>query len=769
VNFSTAGQSIWGPGTAPSPIGPLTITLADATWNASGSTENIGEVDLPGLDPYYFGGRFSASTSGDIALKLGFDSLSTGAVNINLPVDVIIGLPAANSFRDGQIITIPTSMTIARDAEITVSPPAWDVSFIGRLGLTLSAGGEICVFSCGSFSFFGPSVVRDPVESELFAIASDEFRLGGLPAPLPHTLTFVETFLTGISGWVDAPFPSGVTTTVENGALVASGFHQFMDLVLDIDKYMGRVLGISIPLGVQTPNVNGAQLTYQTLGLEGLVSGSLSQTFSLTPTVYVTMALPQPVEYTVLDGDTEVERGTSASITLRVGHTLSLVYPAGLRSPLDIVPTFSLTNTFSNQTSMSFTDGVGYTVGEFGVTVPSVEIIPSTSWEGPCVPDVWNWCTYTTPAVNSPSINVGTVGPLAQQSWTVGEQQYQLFAPEEWELQGFNTVEGAPLTLDPEAPVIAVHASLGSGLASGAGPAGTLVHTIRLENQGDVQLNATQAADALTVAAGSASIEVLRIRSRTLTTNASFDGTGNQNTLAGTDALATQDTGVVSVLLTATPGTVYRASVTSGAASPIGTAVSSAASATFAVHEAEAFPARVPHHSDGVITLHIRSAPGLDAANIHPGSVRLRGVEPLDWSLQAMNGHNVLMLMFDRRSVLNGGGATGGVVASRAAPDVTLVASAVLSLRRTDDSLAVAADELGNRNGRLDLGDLRALLFGAGPDAADSTATAGTPPVQAAGAAGERVETLVLLGSWTDGTPFMAEASITVVRAGRNP
>jgi hypothetical protein len=339
-------------------------------------------------------------------------------------------------------------------------------------------------------------------------------------------------------------------------------------------------------------------------------------------------------------------------------------------------------------------------------------------------------------------------------------------ASPEWELEGFNTVAGAPFLLDPENPVIAAHTAIGSGLATGAGPAGTLTHTIRLENQGDVPLNAIQAADALAVAAGSAAIQVLSTSSPTLTTDASFDGSAYQNTLAGTDALAAQATGTVSVLLTATPGTIYRASVTAFGTSPIGTPVDITASATFALHPAVALPPHVPEHSGGVIIVRVLSAPGLDAANLDPGSVRLRGLEPLEWSLEVINGQNVLQLKFDRSSVLNSG-ASAAIAGVPEAPDVTAVASAVLSLRQ-EAGVLVAADQRGNRNGRLDLGDLRALLLGTGPDAADSVAVAGTRPARAAAAAGERVETLVLLGSWTDGTPFMAEATITVLRSGGN-
>ncbi|MBI1722801.1 MAG: hypothetical protein HYR48_02705 [Gemmatimonadetes bacterium] len=764
ATFSTAGQSMWGPGNAPSPIQPFTLTLFNETWANTGASSNI--IDVAG---FKFGGSIEAATYGDVGLKLEFGSPSAGVIGVNLPVDITLGLPAANSFRDGQTVTIATSLAIAPEAGIAVTPPGWDVVFTGRFGLGLAAGVTICVFGCPGFQLF-PPVNNLPVEGELFVLGGGEFRLGEIASLLPHTITFLEGAPIGTTGLVDLPVARDFSNSVTASTLSATGNSKFMDLTIDMDAWLLRFFPLTagVPLGVQTPDVGAAQLTYETIDLDALVGGVARQVLDFTPTVSVTLAFPRAVEYTVLDGTAVVEQGTSASITLKVGHTLSFVYPSGLKTPMSVVPSFTIANTVSNQMFLDFTEDVRFRVGIFALQVPSLTVIPGTSIPIPC--GIFDFppfdCSIDTPEVRSPAVTVGTVGPLFNKEADLGTQQYQMFDMT-WELEGFDAVAAAPFTLDPEAPAIAVHAGFASGLATGGGPAGTLLHTVRLENLGDVQLGATQAADALAVASGTATIEVRGIRSRTLTVNTAFNGATDQNTLAGSDVLEAEDTGTVAILLTATPGTLYTTTVTGGGASPIGTAVNAGASAAFAVHPVEILPHRVQHHSQGVLTVHVLSAPGLDAADIHPGSVRLRGVEPLGWILENRNGHAVLSLRFDLRAVLSGGQSALAVAgASQVRPDVTAVAAAVLAQRARVPELS-AADELGNRNGRLDVGDLRALLLRTVPPAPDGSGdqNAASPIQQSLGASGH-VESLVLLGSWNNGTRFMAEGSITILGTG---
>ncbi|MEO0438299.1 MAG: hypothetical protein AAF098_15470, partial [Pseudomonadota bacterium] len=83
----------------------------------------------------------------------------------------------------------------------------------------------------------------------------------------------------------------------------------------------------------------------------------------------------------------------------------------------------------------------------------------------------------------------------------------------------------------------------------------SLQYSIRVDNTGDVDLNNLQVTDDLaTVFAGATSFSVTGISSTDFAVNPGFDGSADQNLLAGTDTLAPSTTGEILVDVTVTPG-----------------------------------------------------------------------------------------------------------------------------------------------------------------------------------------------------------------------
>jgi hypothetical protein len=390
-------------------------------------------------------------------------------------------------------------------------------------------------------------------------------------------------------------------------------------------------------------------------------------------------------------------------------------------------------------------------------------------------------CPETIPGIRSPSIDLD-LGPLIQESANTS-QSADLFplgcsfgAPGcgNWQLLGFNAVDADLFQLDPEAPAIGVTTMVASGVASGAGPPGTLIQTVALENAGDVPLATVQVTDAVTPAA----FEIAGVTSPRLGVNPAFDAVTDVNLLTGGDAMAAGAKDTVFAGFRVVPGTVYDFAVTAAGASPIGTAVTAAAAARFAVYPFAIRPPPVQGASQGVLPAAIPGGSGLDVRDVDPASIRLEGVPPLRWSYAPADGAADLLLFFSRQAVLAAlrarlEGAIAAIASRPAASDVTAVARGVLG--RPDlvgDAQRLAADQLGNANGLLDVGDLRALVRRRRAGDGGAASLLAAPPGGRSGSVGMpngTVVTTVLTATLLDGTAVMGEDTIVLLDNGRTP
>lgn len=806
ASFATAGQSLWGPGTAPLSDFNRTLRLVDVSWNVGDTIGDIRSLDTP-IGELGFGGEIGAYTSGDFGLFSRFSDVGTGEVAVNYPVQVTLGIPTTNTFRDGQVISIPSSLVLLDGSAISVTPPRGSIDVRGSAAFAAGAHAKVCIFGCTQFPLF-PSIDLGNTDVPVLQMGYDGTgasyaQLVGLPrVELPHTLTFLESQLTNLSGTIGLPSVHP-TTTVAPGtgarALIAAGSDMFFNVSLDMD---GLVTG-KIPLGFETPDFHGAHLKYETVDLSTVVKMIQDQTFSFTPTVYATLSFPRAMVWSEEDaGGAVVASGNDAVITFQVGNTLKVTYPAGLKDAMTVTPTFSIRNTFSSDVLNRFKEDIVLTVGQFQLSVPSVEIFPSFTvdvCEGltvdadplDIIPD--EHCPVTTPAVNSPSISID-LGPLYQQSLFGLNQSMRVFpfaasdctagstGCGHWELQGFNSAPGLAFDLDPENPIIDVATSVVSGLASRTGPAGTLIQTMTVRNLGDVPLSAAQIADALAraVPTGGA-FHVRSVNSVVLTENNAFNGVSDLGTLTRADVLAVGGSGVVTVGIDVTPGNVFSSLLDADGTSPIGTNVRAGAAASFAVFAFDIRPT-LNSGSNGVLPVVFLSTPGMDAAGIDPASLRLEGVAPLRWSLVPRGTLNDLELKFDRQSVVAGLQqrlAAGPLAAARMQgpdmPSAAQFAGALLGGEALTASQLKAADR--NGNGVLDIGDLRALVRNAAVSVApaDISAALAGPPGGGGGGGGlalgasaqSATVILVITGTMRDGTPLMGENAITIKGMGQ--
>jgi hypothetical protein len=807
ATFSTSNQSMWGPGTAPLNNFDRKMTIFDVGWAVGDTVGDIRSFDTFLFGEVAFGGEIGAFSTGTFKSTLEFTDVGTGVVGVTYPVDVTLGIPDVNSFRDGQTITIPSSFALRPGAALTTAAPRGGIDV--RLGAAVAGGAhtQVCIFGCVTFPLFPEFSFGDP-DMQLFSLGVDpdgqDFaQLFGLPRfNLPHELTFIESEISGLSGKFGLPkVHTASAVQPDLRSLAAAGRDTFFNIKLDIDGF----LTLKIPLGFETPDFHGAKLKYETVDLSAVARIFQDQTFTFTPRVYGTLVFPQPVEYWEVDGSgTDVNGGTAATITFEVGNTLRLVYPSGLRTPMAINPTWSIRNIFTSSTVNEFREDLELTVGEFELKVPSVELFPSVTTDAcyfaTVTLDVANIipnesCPVTTPAVTSPAFDID-LGPLLHQSLFGLAQTMTLFpfassdcAPGSdgcgrWELAGFNTAPGESFILDPEDPIIAVSTTLASGLSSGTGPPGTITQSILVRNLGDVPLSLTQIADALSAAiAGAGGFTVEHIASPDLTEDLTFNGVAKPMTLTGADVLAVGASGNIGISVRVAPANLFTSLLNADSRSPIGTIVQASAAASFGVFAFNILPSSQNTASNGVLPVVVLGSQGMDPATIDVSTARLEGVAPVRSELVSRGGFNDLTLKFDRQAILAALqtrlaaspvtvavlGAALAMPDAASPPDPALVARAVLG-----DGRALTAEQVravdSNGNGIVDIGDLRALLRGGG-----GGSPAVPPPVElfaAAGpAAGPRGPSgtslvLVLTGRLRDGTPFMGENSLIIANNG---
>lgn len=768
--FQTVGQSLWGPGERAGPI-DVQINLVSEVWNKSGS-----KSDIVTIEGERFGGEIEAASEGLIEISARLRVPGAGRLDVTYPVSVELRIPEPNSFRDGEEVSIHSSYSLRPGGSISTTPPESRFDLTGRAGLRTSGRVRVCLFSCTWIDLFPAINLEDTPFTVLSMSADDRLSIPVLDIShqvLPHTMSALEADLSGISGTLDLPrYPAG-TTVVADRSLLTAASHQFIDISLDLDNYFSKLSWRIPSLDRQSANLaGGAKAEYFILDAQMPVLFTQKHEMKFDPKLQVELVLPVEVPYRITDAENgEVASGTSNQIRFAVGHSLHLTFPAGVRTPLSVTSGYELDNEFSAHSEIEFGAGFTQKVGEFGLKVPSVEVIPRT-----CI-DFGELGEECIPAVKSPSFDLN-LGPLFTASQSLSPTHSTLFPSEpsdctpgtegcgRWTLEGFQVVDGTLFALDPEDPVIWVSTAIVSGLATYTGGVGTLTQTLTVENRGDVTLSLVRVADALAAQFANAGIVVNSVTSTTLTTNPGFNGVADPNTLAGSDVLPVGGSGIITVNFNVAPGNIYHSAVSATGRSPIGTDVAAEASARFAVFGFEFHPDVLLENGSGVIPAVIRSTSELDARMIDPASIRLDGIAPVSWGNERRGGIWDVAVQFERTALwqaaqarLSGSAAlaSAGLAIS---PDVADLAKAVLDgSTELSTTQREQADRRGNRNEMLDLGDLRASVLGTSSSAGGAVDVASSS--SAKGPPGTPV-VLPLTGHLQDGTPFMGEASIIV-------
>jgi len=650
--FAAHNQSLRGPGVGTSNI---SIPLFYQSWNppaahagtivtgrsAVNAIVNNNDVtnwiddNVMNLDGIKFGGTAGGDTSGSVDFKAGIADMTDGQVNVDLPVNVVLDFPQANTFRGGDTIVIRSRYAVDNSrSNMTTTPLGGALTLDGAFVIHSGVNAEICIKDCAGLN----KRVNVNESRTIVRLPSDG---------VGYKIDPLTTAISGVTGTVF--FPS-VTTSgpskYADGTMEDRGQHQFTrDLNIDIDSYLKYVGGP--PLGLQTPKIKGVQVGYDIINYSFDVSMTQKRHVKFKPdAVEGILNLGTPMNYAILDGSNEtviLNSGSGAVVHFKVGDSIALTLPAAQVTETAASSDYTLRNAFTHEDDMVYQGAYKNQALKLNFTVPKFEIYGGSStclaygwrplfpeshchkrkdvcigalvdgtcygfWDrNACVDDHTHWPEKV--CIWKPSIPKVVAGPWHVNLGHLATASIPLpsttdhFLPRKSHELAFASQSGPAFSIDPENPVIVINKEASKVVNHGGGSR-TVTYTMLVRNDGDVPLDAVQVKDLLTgTFNGAAGFSVDRVHSCKLTANPSFDGAGDAQLVMPVYTLDPAEEAVielqVSVIPQAFPPLYANIADTDGISVPRGTTVNAANAADAAT--VNMGPAEVTALSDFVL------------------------------------------------------------------------------------------------------------------------------------------------------------------------
>jgi len=524
----------------------------------------------PSVGPYFnadYGGYFQVKPSSQESLEL------------KAAVNVVTNVPAMNTFKCGDEISIVTSSQGGSNASLKVQPSTYDfqigpvfknIEFGAKVGVNISVcigvmiAGE-CIGDSENFneghtfslgvplpSFLSPIPPLVNVCKAAFQPGANESTLLGCSAgqatPLfnlwqlqldalnstpahfsfatfePGKITLAPPDLpTGFPGpplpEVEAVFqqPSQLTTvgSAADGSIVAAS--------TQTDLTRASLDLISLLEFAEIP-------TSLSLGgdLGSIDPGDISPTFHIDqhmryefkPSVTESMTLATPMAFKVIDPIAgQVSAGTGSTITFKPGQTIKLSFPSAMRTPVSVTNTYAMNGTMSTRTSQQYRLSVNFKALEIKLPgdINFTALDEDIDLSGSILPEH---------VIENNTINLPAFTPV--------------------------TLPG--LTLDPEDPHLDVmEHSVRDTLNIGNGER-AVVYRTSVANSGDVTIiDAALNLDLAHIFGGAPAFQAVCVASSDLPLNPSYNGTSATSLLAPGTILDPLQQGTVDVLVRVTP------------------------------------------------------------------------------------------------------------------------------------------------------------------------------------------------------------------------
>lgn len=518
-DFESGNQNMWGPSFSAFTINQE-IDIFSFPWNVSGGTGNSGIVTILGQS---FGAAASFGTSGVIGSKFTLEGFTTGEVAVDYPVDITITKPQDNTFDQGDLVSLQTDYEVSDSFALeTFYPSVGTAKLDIYFQISANASITVCAFGCVTVpiipSFSTPTITLNifnvgidgiwylgPACAEAIPMAAansgpgDDWEASPGQNIFPFALPAYEDGCTqipwqvryeflpleipdndfGISGELTVPY---VETTdglnLVNNNLYGTGESTYVHLSLEIFKLLGAILSevpepITAGIGEVLSNLSGefelpsplgtiygATLSYNIMSASFNVYITNKQAFNFNPKIYGKYEFPVPVAYTVYNGATAVESGSSSIINCEVGNRIDYYFPC-YYADFEITPTYSIVGQFTNRTYDSINFTFEFSALQFGFNLPAIQITPEITIPEICIPipypcpswsNPFRWCTYTlcTPSFTIPAVVFGgfnfNIGPLLDYTFPIADIKYDWFN-QTWTLEGFDECPHDPFVM----------------------------------------------------------------------------------------------------------------------------------------------------------------------------------------------------------------------------------------------------------------------------------------------------------------------------------
>ena len=564
--FQSLDQSMWGPGAAapPSEHRLYIINPASASWNVSGSAG-----DFWGAEGFDFGAGASGSTSGHIGLWTDLKIEDPGSVDITYPVTPTVIFPDANSFRAGDTVAIKTSYSLDAGWQMDTTSPQFKVELDGSFAFAAHAGAKLCVFECADFDIV-----------PAFNLAPGDFNIVTIkPGDMIETPPWLDS---PIGGSLGVPNILTSATVEANGrSLSGEGSDQFLEVTLNLTDLAAKAARIPFPLSYSTEqypafdDFTGIHLDYTLIDVEAYAQLAARQRFHFNPDLKISLQFAQPLEHWIVSGGSIGPTMTAGAVEMRVGDTLYVKYPAADKQPTDVASTFRLDNEFASETGFDLTAGVDTNALAAHARIPEIEIFPEICF--PAIELFGEEITpaFCTPAVTTPSVNVGFGPMLAHDQPLAAVDLGNIFAAS-WQLGGFAPVAIDAFALDPENPIVNLEQTTGLSRNLGGGRR-QVAYAMDFGNGGDVDLsNVHLVADLASAYSLAHRYTVDQVIGCDVDVNPDFDGASNMELLAPNAALAVGEKARVILIVSVYPKPdppVYTTGSATEGTSPLGTVV----------------------------------------------------------------------------------------------------------------------------------------------------------------------------------------------------
>lgn len=455
VTFSTEQQSMWEPNSGFSLND--TIQLFDpVTWDVDVNTGDGGITDILGAK---FGVGLEAGFNGSMGLEFIMNGFTLGEVDIDYPIQIDLVKPADSSFSAGGEVTLESDFNVLPGWDLTTRFPS-----AGEIGLdfvySLGAYGKlkVCFVDCTpQFDMFPSfSVVDERLTLfKLSSIGPSSYPCmnGSIPEICTASAFPIELTAGPVSGSLDIPYVE-TTDRLVGKNLEADGEFTYLTVDYDIIEqltYVPGPVGVffkalkqDIDVGPGVPDATGTvrqiTLSYALFTTNLIFTATMNQEFEFEPKVFVDLGFPTAVEYKEVKKSGEVVgTGTSDTIRYEAGNDLTFKYPCDYDF-MDLTPTYSLTNEFSNHTFDTYAVDLALSALSFGVDIPKYVVVPEIVIPEVCVsiPFVGSVCT---PEITIPEVAFSgysfSIGPVWSENVNIFAFDVSFFK-DSWEMGGFN-------------------------------------------------------------------------------------------------------------------------------------------------------------------------------------------------------------------------------------------------------------------------------------------------------------------------------------------